>query len=124
MVDYVSDVNKYVPQVNEHAVAGLVKHFGIAMREGADSSFVSVADKTELARVRDGFLKKKCALTLPDTELDAAIKAVGETMKGESRSSARRSAICWRTASTSSTCLQPRASPARAASCGAGAIPQ
>ena len=93
MVDYVSDVKKYVPQVNEQAVAGLVKHFGIAMREGADSSFVSVADKTELARVRDGFLKKKCALDLPDTELDAAIKAVGETMKGESRK--LRTTFCY-----------------------------
>jgi Protein of unknown function (DUF2853) len=93
MVDYVSDVKKYVPKVNEDAVAGLVKHFGIAMRDGADSSFVSVSDKTEVARVRDGFLKKKCELDLPDTELDAAIKAVGDAMKGESRK--LRTTFCY-----------------------------
>ena len=52
MVDYVADVKKYVPAPNEKAVAGIVKHFGIAMREGSDSSYVSASDKEELARVR------------------------------------------------------------------------
>ena len=93
MVDYIADVKKYVPKVNEQAVAGLVKHFGIAMRDGADSSFVSVSDKTEVARVRDGFLRKKCALELPDSQLDAAIKEVGETMKGDSRK--LRTTFCY-----------------------------
>ena len=93
MVDYIADVKKYVPKVNEQAVAGLVKHFGIAMRDGADSSFVSVSDKTEVARVRNGFLRKKCALELPDSQLDAAIKEVGETMKGDSRK--LRTTFCY-----------------------------
>ena len=93
MVDYVADVKKFVANVDEAAVAGIVKHFGIAMREGSDSSFVSVSDKKELERVREGFLKKKCALTHTDAELDAAIKQVGETMKGEQRK--LRSTFCY-----------------------------
>ena len=44
MVDYAADVKKYVPNVNEKAIAGLVKHFGIALKEGSDSSLVSVSD--------------------------------------------------------------------------------
>ena len=93
MVDYVADVKKFAPTANEKVVAGLVKHFGIAMREGSDSSFVSATDKEELARVRDGFLKKKCGLTNPDAELDAAIKAVAEVMKGETRK--LRTTFCY-----------------------------
>lgn len=93
MVDYVADVKKYIPNVDEAAVAGIVKHFGIAMREGSDASFVSVSDKEELKRVREGFLKKKCGLTQPDAELDLAIKAIGEQMKGESRK--LRSTFCY-----------------------------
>ena len=85
MVDYVADVKIYAENVNEAAVAGIVKHFGIAMREGSDSSFVAVSDPKELERVREGFLKKKCALTNSDAELDAAIEAVGEQMKGNNR---------------------------------------
>lgn len=93
MVDYVADVKKYIPAPNEKAVAGIVKHFGIAMREGSDSSFVSASDKEELARVRDGFLKKKLGLTQPDAELDAAIKGVAEKMKADKRK--LRSTFCY-----------------------------
>lgn len=85
MVDYAADLKKYTASVNEKAIAGLVKHFGIALKEGSDSSFVSISDKEETKRVRDGFLKKKCALTNPDAELDAAIAAVGEKMKAEKK---------------------------------------
>ena len=63
------------------------------MREGSDSSFVSVSDKEELKRVREGFLKKKCALTMSDEELDVAIKAVGEQMKGDNRK--LRTTFCY-----------------------------
>lgn len=93
MVDYVADVKKYVANVDEQAVAGLVKHFGIAMREGSDSSFVSTTDKAELERVREGFLKKKCGLDLPDAELDAAIAAVGAVMKADTRK--LRTTFCY-----------------------------
>lgn len=85
MVDYAADLGKYTKNVNAKAIAGLVKHFGIALKEGSDSSFVATSDKAECDRVRDGFLKKKCALTNPDAELDASIKAVGEAMKAEKK---------------------------------------
>ncbi|MCA8948611.1 MAG: DUF2853 family protein [Planctomycetes bacterium] len=93
MVDYVADVRKYAADADEKVVAGIVKHFGIAMREGSDSSFVAVSDKSELERVREGFLKKKCALTQTDADLDAAIKEVGERMQGENRK--LRSTFCY-----------------------------
>ena len=60
--DYVPDVRKYVTSVDEAAVAGIVKHLGIALHS-KDSSFVAASDPAELKRVRDGFLKKKLALT-------------------------------------------------------------
>jgi hypothetical protein len=42
-----------------------------------------VSDKAERERVRDRFLKKKLALTGSNADLDAAVTAVGETMKGD-----------------------------------------
>ena len=45
-----------------------------------DSETVSCADSSELATVRDSFLKKKLGLTQTDEELDAAIKNVCEMM--------------------------------------------
>ena len=81
MPDYVADVKKYIPVVDEAAVAGIVKHLGIALR-GKDSSLVAATDPEELKRVREGFMKKKLALTESDTQLDAAIKEVMTRMKG------------------------------------------
>lgn len=80
--DYLPDVAKYVTAVDEPAVQGIVKHCGIALAK-RDSSLVSMTDKSERDRVRDSFLKKKLALTVDDAELDAAVKAVGETLKAE-----------------------------------------
>jgi hypothetical protein len=79
---YLADVAKYHAEADEAAVKGIVRHLGIALRN-RDSSLVSASDPTELARVRDGFLKKKLALTQSDAELDAAIKEVAEAMKGD-----------------------------------------
>jgi len=80
--NYVADVKKYVSHVDEAAVAGIVKHLGIALR-GKDSSLVAASDPEELKRVRDGFMKKKLALTESDAQLDAAIKDVMVRMKAE-----------------------------------------
>ena len=79
--DYVADVKKYVSAVDEAAVAGIVKHLGIALR-GKDSSLVAATDPEELKRVREGFMKKKLALTESDAHLDAAINDVMAKMKG------------------------------------------
>lgn len=79
--DYSADIKKYVSSVDEAAVAGIVKHLGIALR-GKDSSLVAASDPDEMHRVRDSFLKKKLALTEPDATLDAAVKSVTDKMKG------------------------------------------
>jgi len=78
--DWIEDVRKYVSNVDEGAVAGIVRHCGIALRS-RDASLVSFSDPTETERVRESFLKKKLALTDPDDVLDSAISAVGERMK-------------------------------------------
>ena len=78
--DYAADIAKYTKTVDAKAVAGLVKHLGIALK-GVDSSLVACSDKSERDRVRDSFLKKKLALTAPDAELDTAITSICQTMK-------------------------------------------
>ena len=79
MAEYLEDVKKYAPQTDEAAVAGIVKHCGIALRS-RDASLVSCSDKAERDRVRDGFLKKKLALTQPDAELDKAVEGICQRM--------------------------------------------
>lgn len=76
------DIKKYVPNADSKAIAGIVRHCGIALQK-RDSSLVSFTDREEVGRVRDNFLKKKLGLTNPDAELDAAIAAVGDRMKGD-----------------------------------------
>ncbi len=84
MADWASDVKKYAPNADDKVIAGIVKHCGIALQK-QDSSLVSFSDKAETDRVRDGFLKKKLALTDDDAALDAAIASVGEKLKGVNR---------------------------------------
>jgi hypothetical protein len=81
-VDWAADVKKYAPGANDKTIAGVVRHCGIALQH-RDSSLVSFSDPKELARVREGFLKKKLALTLADAELDAAIAGVGQRMHAD-----------------------------------------
>ena len=79
---YLEDIKKYTSAVNEEAVAGIVRHCGIALRN-RDSSLVAGTDPEELKRVRESWLKKKLALTESDADLDKAIHAVMEKMKGD-----------------------------------------
>jgi Protein of unknown function (DUF2853) len=87
MTDYLADVKKYAPNANEAAVTGLVKHLGIALRN-KDSSLVSCSDQTEVNRVRDGFCRKKLALTETDEQLEAALMGICAVMK-EDRAKSR-----------------------------------
>ena len=80
--DYAPDVQKYVATVDEAALKGIVRHCGISLRS-RDASLVSANDPEEVKRVREGFLKKKLALTASDAELDAALKEVLGRMKGD-----------------------------------------
>lgn len=86
--DYAADVKAYAKSVDDEAVAGIVKHCGIALRN-KDSSMVGCSQQQELDRVRDGFLKKKLALTDDDAKLDAAIKAVCDKMGSGNKTKSR-----------------------------------
>ena len=90
--DYAANITTYAGTVNAAAVSGIVKHLGIALR-GKDSSLVAASDPAELARVRDGFMKKKLALTQSDAELDAALQDVMKKMAGERNKS--RVTVCY-----------------------------
>lgn len=79
--DWAADVRKYAPDADDKTISGIVRYCGVALQK-RDSSLVSFSDKEELARVRENFLKKKLGLALDDAELDKAISAVGERMKG------------------------------------------
>lgn len=80
--DYIPDVAKYTKTVDEAAVAGVVRHCGIALYK-RDSSLVSASDPEEIARVVNGFLKKKLARTEDDAALTKAVEAVLEKMKAD-----------------------------------------
>ncbi len=82
--EHVEDVARYASDVNEAAVAGIVKHLGIALRS-KDASLVSCSSKDELARVRDSWLKKKLAVDGDEKSMDSAIKEICEKMKGDHR---------------------------------------
>jgi len=84
--NYVEEIKRYQPQVNEKAVAAIVKHLGIALKS-PDASMVSCSSKDELARVRESWLKKKLAMTADDAALDKFIAEVCSTMKGDSKKS-------------------------------------
>jgi|SRR5208337_4249163 len=79
---YIEDIKKYASTVNEEAVAGIVRHCGIALRN-RDSSLVAGTDPEELKRVRESWLKKKLALTESDADLDKAIHEVMQKMKAD-----------------------------------------
>lgn len=80
--DWAADVKKYAPNADDKAIAGIVRYCGIALQK-RDSSLVALSDKAEVGRVRDHFLKKKLGLSQSDAELDTAIMAVGDKMKGD-----------------------------------------
>jgi len=81
-VDWAADVKKYVPDADDGAIAGIVRHCGIAL-QSRDASLVSFTDSAETDRVRESFLKRKLGLTQSDGELDAVIAEVGQRMSGE-----------------------------------------
>lgn len=78
-VDYAKDIRRYVEGVDAKAVAGLVKHLGIALK-ARDSSLVACSDKGERDRVRDHFLKMKLGLANADSDLDKAIMEICQRM--------------------------------------------
>ncbi|KRB46020.1 MULTISPECIES: DUF2853 family protein [unclassified Terrabacter] len=80
--DWAADVRKYAPDADDAAIKGIVRHCGIALQK-RDSALVAFTDKAETDRVRDGFMKKKLALTDSDADLDASLAEVGQVLKGD-----------------------------------------
>ena len=105
MTDYVEDVKKYAKKADEDAVAGIVKHCGIALRS-KDASMVSCSQKPELDRVRDSFLKKKLERSaMPMTNLTMPLMMFAKQWVAATRTNpASPSIICWRTNTANLTC--------------------
>lgn len=80
--DWLADVRKYAPAADEDVVGSIVRYLGIALRN-RDSSLVAFSDPEEVGRVREGFLRKKLALTEPDSVLNEALDWVKGLMSGD-----------------------------------------
>lgn len=82
--EYVADIKLYQANVDEKALAGIVKHLGIALKS-KDAGLISCASKDERDRVRESWLKKKLGLVDDDLKLDQAIADVCAQMKGDAK---------------------------------------
>ncbi len=89
IVNHEGDLKKYAPGADPAKIEKIRKYLGIAL-QSRDASLVAASDPTEMARIRDGYAKKKLGLT-DDTAIEAALKAVADKMKGD-RSKSR---ICF-----------------------------
>ncbi|MCV3208995.1 DUF2853 family protein [Mesorhizobium sp. YC-39] len=85
MADYLADVKKYDAAANADAVAKIVKHLGIALRN-RDSSLVSCTDPKELERVRNNWAAKKLGVT-DAGKADAAIEKTCKAMDADNTKS-------------------------------------
>ena len=84
--NYITDIKRYRSDVNELALAAIIKHLGIALKSH-DAALVSSSSSSELARVRDSWLKKKLGLTADDQTLDKAILDICNAMPGNGKKS-------------------------------------
>lgn len=80
--DWLADVRKYASEADENVVGAIIKYLGIALHN-RDSSLVSFSDPVEVGRVRDGFLRKKLALSGPDDVLNEGLDWVKGLMTGD-----------------------------------------
>ena len=75
------DISKYVSHPNEAAIAAMETTYALAL-SNADARQVSFSDPAELKTVRENFVKGKLGVADSDSDIDAAIKAVGERVPG------------------------------------------
>ncbi|ESY05368.1 DUF2853 family protein [Mesorhizobium sp. C386A] len=85
MADYLADVKKYDAAANADAVAKIVKHLGIALRN-RDSSLVSCTDPKELERVKTNWVAKKLGVT-DGAKADSAIEKTCKALAADSSKS-------------------------------------
>ncbi len=79
--DWAADVKKYAPSADDAVIAKMVSTYRLVLSK-PDTATVAFSDPAEVERVKENFLRKKLGLTQSDDELDAAIAAVGEQLKG------------------------------------------
>lgn len=84
--DWAADIKKYAPDADDAVVAKILSTYRLVLSK-PDTAVVAFGDPTEVATVRENFLKKKLGLTASDEELDAAIAEVGKKMAGVTRRS-------------------------------------
>jgi hypothetical protein len=80
MQEHKTTVAKYSSNINTDALDKMAKTYALVL-SNKDSQFVSCGDESEKDTVRENFLKKKLGLSNSDSDLDAAIDAVCQTMK-------------------------------------------
>jgi hypothetical protein len=85
MADYLADVKKYDAAASADAVAKIVKHLGIALRN-RDSSLVSCTDPKELDRVKANWVAKKLGIA-DGSKADAAIEKTCKAMEADNTKS-------------------------------------
>jgi hypothetical protein len=85
MADYLSDVKKYDAAANADAVAKIVKHLGIALRN-RDSALVSCTDAKELDRVKANWVAKKLGVA-DSGKADGAIEKTCKAMAADNTKS-------------------------------------
>ena len=84
-MDHAAEIKRYAPNADETKIASLLKYLSIALRN-RDSALVASSDPGEMATVRNNWCKKKLGVT-DDDAIDAALKKVVETMKGNNHKS-------------------------------------
>lgn len=80
-MDHLADIKKYANKVDEDVVANMEKAYRLVLSR-PDSAMVSESDATELATVRDNFVKKKLGVTDPDAEIDQVVLDVVKRIAG------------------------------------------
>lgn len=76
---YIADVKGYDADADEAIIRKIVNYCGIALAS-RDGKFVACSDETERNTVRDSLLVKKFGLKDEQSELDALVMSVCETM--------------------------------------------
>ncbi|WP_371396921.1 DUF2853 family protein [Fretibacter rubidus] len=77
---FIADVQGYDADADVAVIKKIVNYCGIAL-QSRDGMFVACSDETERNTVRDSLLVKKFGMTDAQSELDALVMAVCETMQ-------------------------------------------